>query len=127
MKIASRLFIGAGVFFFVLFLIYWFMSYEPAGSTLLVVGAPACLLVGLYLHRLAGRGGSRPEDRDGSPKEALHEVVSVPAPSLWPLGVAFGSGTFAAGLVLGFWLALPGAILLLISIIALTLSGRNYS
>ena len=127
MKIAAKLFLGAGAFFFVLFVIYWFMSYEPVGSTLLAVGVPACLLVGVYLGRLAVRGSSRPEDRDGSHRDALGEVVSVPAPSLWPVGVAFGAGTLAAGLVLGFWLALPGAVVLLISIVALTLSGRNYS
>jgi hypothetical protein len=127
MKVASRLFIGAGAFFLALFLIYWFTSYEPVGSTLLAIGTPSCLLIGVYLHRLTGRGGTLPEDRDGNHGDALGEVVSVPAPSLWPVGVAFGAGTFAAGLVLGFWLALPGAIVLLISIVALTLNGRNYS
>lgn len=127
MRVAARLFLGAGAFFLVLFVIYWFMSYEPVGSTLLAVGVPSCLLIGVYLNRLASRGGSLPEDRDGNHGDALGAVVSVPSAGLWPLGVAFGAGTFAAGLVLGFWLALPGAIVLLISIIALTVNGRDYS
>ena len=96
------------------------------GSTLLAIGVPACLLIGAYLNRLT-RVGPTPGGPRRHPSDALGDVVTVPSASLWPLGVAFGAGTFSAGLVLGAWLAAPGALVLVVSIIAITLRGRDYS
>lgn len=127
MKVATRLFVGAGIFFGFLFLVYWLTSYEPVGTTLLGVAAPACLLIGVYLVLQLRRHGELTEDiEDSDPKDSAGAVVAVPAPSLWPLGVAFGAGTFAAGLVLGPWLAAPGAIVLVASVIGVALKGRDY-
>jgi hypothetical protein len=128
MRVAARLFIGGGIFFGLLFGVYWFTSYEPVGSVLLLLGVPACLLIGLYIALQLRRFGELSEDRaDASPELSAGPVVSVPAPTLWPVGVAFGAGTFAAGLVLGPWLAAPGAIVLIMSIIGVALKGRSYS
>ncbi|MEX2587365.1 MAG: cytochrome c oxidase subunit 4 [Actinomycetota bacterium] len=128
MKNAARIFLGAGVFFLVLFVVYWTTTgYEPVGSTLLLVGSPACLLIGVYLWLQLRRGGELMEDQPGAPDaDAAGPVVAVPAASLWPVGLAFGAGTFAAGLVLGPWLAAPGVIVLVMSVIGLALDGRDY-
>lgn len=127
MRTAARLFIGSAIFFAVLFGIYWFTSYEPAGGTLLALGLPATLMVGLYLRRYGRSIATGSQDRSDSPaEEAQGEVVAVPAPSLWPVGVAFGAGTFSAGLVLGLWLLIPGAVVMAASIIASSLTGRDY-
>lgn len=128
MKVASRLFLGGGIFFWVLFGFYWFTSYEPAGGVLLLLGGPACFVVGGYIWLQLRRLGELGEDRPGAqPGDSAGPVVSVPSPSLWPVGVAFGAGTFAAGLVLGPWLAAPGAVVLLTSVIGVALKGRDYS
>ena len=128
MRVASRLFIGGGIFFGLLVAVYWFTSYEPAGTVLLLLGVPACLLVGGYIFLQLRKHGELSEDMPGAgPGDSAGAVVSVPAPSLWPVGVAFGAGTFAAGLVLGPWLAAPGAIVLLTSVIGVALKGRSYS
>ncbi len=127
MKVAYRLFAGAGVGFWILFGFYWFSGYEPAGRTLLLLCGPACFLVGGYLWLQLRKHGELAEDVAGAgPGDGAGPVVSVPAPSLWPLGVAFGAGTFAAGLVLGPWLAAPGAIVLIVSVVGVALKGRNY-
>jgi hypothetical protein len=127
LKVAARLFVGGGVFFGVLFAIYWLTSYEPAGSTLLAIGVPASILIGGYLWFQVRKMGELAEDRpDAGPGDGAGPIVSVPAPSLWPVGLAFGAGTFVAGLVLGPWLAGPGAIVLVMSVIGLTLRGRSY-
>lgn len=127
MKIAARLFLGGAVFFAVLFGIYWFTSYEIAGGTLLALGGLACLLIGSYLALQVRKLGDLAED---SPEATFADnpglIVSVPAPSLWPVGLAFGAGTFAAGLVLGPWLAAPGAIVLVLSVVGISLRGRDY-
>lgn len=125
MKIAARLFTGSAIFFVVLFGIYWFSSHEPAGATLLALEVPATLLVGVYLRRYSRSSSSGDRSEFGA-GEAEGEIVAVPAPSLWPVGLAFGAGTFSAGLVLGPWLLIPGAVLLVISIIAQSLTGRDY-
>ena len=127
MRVASRLFIGGGIFFGLLFAVYWFTSYEPVGSTLLLLGVPACLLIGGFIWLQLRRHGELSEDEPGAgPGDSPGPVVAVPAPSLWPVGVAFGAGTFAAGLVLGPWLAAPGAIVLIMSVIGVALKGRDY-
>jgi hypothetical protein len=127
MKGASRMFIGGGIFFLVLFGFYWFTSYEPAGGVLLLLGGPACFVIGGYIWLQLRKHGELSEDMPGAgPGDAAGPVVSVPAPSLWPVGVAFGAGTFAAGLVLGPWLAAPGALVLFTSVIGVALKGRSY-
>lgn len=127
MKIAAWLFIGGAVFFLALFGIYWFTSYEQAGGTLLALGVPACLIIGGYLALQVRKTGDLAEDAPGAtPEDSAGEIVSVPAASLWPVGLAFGAGTFAAGLVLGPWLAAPGAIVLVLSIVGISLRGRDY-
>lgn len=127
MRVASRLFIGGGFFFWVLFGFYWFTSYEEIGAVLLLLGGPACFLIGGYIWLQLRRHGELSEDLPGAgPGDNAGPVVSVPAPSLWPVGLAFGAGTFAAGLVLGPWLAAPGAIVLIASVIGVALKGRDY-
>lgn len=128
MRVASRLFLGAGVFFAIIFAVYWLTSYEPAGSVLLGLAGPACLLIGGWIWLQLRRLGELPEDDMGSdPGANAGPLVAVPAGSLWPVGMAFGAGTFAAGLVLGPWLAAPGAIVLVMSVIGIALNGRNYT
>ncbi|HEX2178317.1 MAG TPA: cytochrome c oxidase subunit 4 [Actinomycetota bacterium] len=127
MRIAMRLFVGAGFFFAFLFAVYWLTSYEPAGSVLLGLGIPACMLIGGYLLLHLRRGGELAEDRpDAGPDESAGPVVAVPAPSLWPVGLAFGAGTLAAGLVIGPWLVATGAIILLVALVGVALNGRDY-
>jgi hypothetical protein len=127
MKVAGRLFIGAGIFLGFLFAVYWLTSYEPAGTTLLALAAAACLFIGVYLWLQLRRGGELSEDRpDAGPEESAGPVVAVPAPSLWPVGLAFGAGTFAAGLVMGPWLLATGAIILVVAIVGVALKGRDY-
>ena len=112
----------------ILFGFYWFTSYEQVGGTLLLLGGPACFLIGGYIWLQLRKHGELAEDLpDAGPGDGAGPVVLVPAPSLWPLGVAFGAGTFAAGLVLGPWLAAPGAIVLIASVIGVALKGRVYS
>jgi len=128
MKAGGRLFIGGAGFFAVIGSLYWFTSYEPAGTTLLALGLPATLLIGIYLRGQQRRLGLAPQDQPGgSLEDALGNVVAVPAPSIWPVAVAAAAGTMAAGMVLGIWLLLPGVILLAISLIGHAITGRAYS
>jgi hypothetical protein len=100
------------VFLGVIGAIYWLTSYESTGTTLLVVGSLAYLLLGGYLvvRRRAMRG-PRPEDRrDASPADALGDVGYFPAASVWPAALGLGAVLLALGLVFGLWFLVIGAI-----------------
>lgn len=118
MRTESWLFLGSAAFFAAIGLVYWFVSYENAGSTLLALGFVAVLLVALYLVAQARRLGPRPEDRpDALPADGAGEVGYFPGRSFWPLGAGAGATLVALGLIFGIWLVVAGGALLVASVI----------
>ena len=109
MKVEWRLFAGAGVFFAVTTAIYWFVSYEHAGSAMLGLSVLAFLMVGGYLLVQARRHGARPEDRgDATMEEGEEELGYFPSSSVWPLVLGLGAVALANSLVFGLGLAALG-------------------
>jgi hypothetical protein len=100
--------------------IYWFTSYEDAGTTMLTLGAVAyaMLLSYLYLQTRELRspsspGGDRPSDDEDPPPAAEGSEVEIgyfPASSVWPPALGMGAVLTALGLVFGFWFIVIGAI-----------------
>jgi Cytochrome c oxidase subunit IV len=110
-------FARSAVYFFAIGLAYWFLTYEVAGSMLLVGSALASAFVAVVL-RLGLRGRDtvaadaskvRPDGPFGDESGAL------PAPTAAPLGVAFGLALVVLGLVFTGALVLAGAILILLA------------
>lgn len=93
--------------------IYWFTSYEDAGSVLLVLSAVLALwyAVFLWLQRRQGRvpAADIPPETAGP----LAETGYLPHASIWPLAIGFGTALILNGLVLGIWVITPGIALLL--------------
>lgn len=126
MKIESLILLGVGAFFAVVGLIYWFVSYEPTGTMLLVGTALLGVLPGGYYFFWYRRMGPRPEDRDDATMEEGAGVIdSFPSTSIWPF--IFGVGAFVGLLAFAFgtWLAVPGALVILIAIIGYTAESRR--
>ena len=101
-----RTFAGISAFFVVLGTIYVFTSFEPAGTTMLFSCAGLGAL-GMWVSRR-----NRPGDVEVDAKtvaEPSHAVES----SLWPLTLGLGLLLVANGFVLGLWLLVPGAALVL--------------
>lgn len=99
-------FAGIGTFFVLLGTIYWFTSYEPAGTTMLLLCAGLGAL-GMWVSR-----PNRPGDVEvggGVEPQPSHAVDS----SLWPLVIGLGLMLVANGFVLGLWLLVPGTALVL--------------
>ncbi len=118
MKVESRLFAGAGAFYVVTTALYWFVSYEHAGSTMLALSVPAFLMVGVYLLLQGRRHGLRPEDRpDAGPGEGDEEVGYFPSSSVWPLLLGAGAVALANSLVFGLGLAALGAGLTITAVV----------
>lgn len=113
MKVEWRLFAGAAVFFTVTTSIYWFVSYENAGTTMLGASVPAFLLIGLWLWFQHRDRSPRPEDRgDASPADAAEDLGYFPSSSAWPFVLSAGAVVLANGLVFGPPLAVLGILLM---------------
>jgi hypothetical protein len=111
------IFARSAVYFFAIGVAYWFLTYEVAGSMLLVGSALASAFVAVVL-RLGLRGedtveGGGSEIRPDGPFG--DESGALPAPTAAPLGVAFGLALVVLGLVFTGALVLAGAILVLLA------------
>ncbi|MEA2828234.1 MAG: hypothetical protein QOG43_2673 [Actinomycetota bacterium] len=113
MSVEWKLFTGAGALAAVVGGLYWFVSYEHAGTTMLVFSGVALLLVAGYLTVVAGRVGTRPSDRsDASPGDGAGEVEYYPSSSVWPFLTAAGVVVLGFGLVFGAGVGSLGVLLL---------------
>jgi hypothetical protein len=107
-----KVFLASGTFLLVADAIYWFISYEPAGSILLLATAVATYIMAGYAW-LHVRGSQEPvEDQgDADPGAAAGEpITSFTLDSPWPLVFGIGVAVLAGGLVFGPPLLILGAI-----------------
>jgi hypothetical protein len=121
MKTSGRVFVLLAVFFAIIAIVYWFWSYEWAGTILLGLGIGLAGMIGVFLLIQARRGPAPAEDRpDATPADAAGEEVGrFPTASVWPLVVGIGTFLAALGLVLNAWLALPGALVLALALVSM--------
>ena len=99
----ARVFLGVGVFIGGLAILYWFTSYEHAGTAMLVLAAALSLWCGAYLWLW-----------QRSPADTPHEIAEpyLPHSSPWPFLIGLGAFFVAQGVIVGLWFALPGAAVL---------------
>jgi hypothetical protein len=111
--------------------IYWFASYEPAGTiALLVFGlGPGVAGLYLYLHQRATtpreswlarvqRFAGVAKDRAQGPAELESDDLGVvPSPSIWPFLLSLGLTVAVTGLAFGLWLLLLGSGILAVSVV----------
>jgi hypothetical protein len=109
--------------------IYWFASYEPAGTVaLLVFGlGPGVAGLYLYLHQRATtpkeswparvqRFAGVAKDRAQGPADLeSDDLAVVPSPSIWPFLLSLGVTIAVTGLAFGLWLLLLGSAILALS------------
>lgn len=109
----ARIFLRTAIYAVGIAAVYWFVSYEVAGTELLLIlGLAASVLTAM----LPGRKRVRPIDvatfSDSEDPALEIEEVPLPVLSLQPLLVALGAAAVTLGLVFGAWLWLPGALIL---------------
>ncbi len=116
-----RFFLRIGLFTILAGAVYWFLSYEAAGSfMLLLVGIATVVLVRLlrpYSDERRARSGPLGiardlltfEDRADTPIELADPAF--PTLSLQPLMLSVGAASVAIGMIFGAWLWLPGAVI----------------
>ena len=108
-------FARSAVYFGVIGAAYWVLTYEVAGTMLLVGSALATAFVAAVL-RLGLRGEDPAAANQAGPDGPFgDESGRLPAPTAAPLGVGLGLALVVLGLVFTAALALSGAILLLLA------------
>ena len=126
MKVEAKFLLGIGLFFGLVFFLYWFTSYEDAGATMLMFTAFLGALPGGYLLWWSYHMRPRPEDRDDAHvEEGAGAVGSFPDSSIWPFVIGLGCALVSIAFVFGGWTALVGGILLIAAIFGVTLESRR--
>jgi hypothetical protein len=110
------LFVRSAIYGFAIGGIYWFLTYENAGSILLVGMGLATVVVALVLWlgldrrmRSPGASGKTPD------RPFMDEAGRIPQPSIAPIALAFGTAVAVLGLVFTPALVITGLILALIA------------
>jgi hypothetical protein len=105
-----RIFLGMAAFVGVMGAIYWFVSYEDAGTTLLGLSSGLAALFGGYLF-------VQDRKRHGAGPTSAHEQSEyLPESSVWPFGIGLGVFLAFNGLILGLPWTLPGVVLVATSV-----------
>jgi hypothetical protein len=130
----ARFFVRIGLIAVVLSIVYWFVSYEVAGTILLAfVGIGVLLFVGPVGRRVGLRRGKPPGGERSPVRRAMsaadrvigfnehHDLgddgplavaeEALPTSSIWPPAAAFTATIVALGLLYGGWFWMPGAAL----------------
>jgi cytochrome c oxidase subunit IV len=127
-KTATKVFVGSGIFAAVVAVVYWYVAFEDAGTTLLAFMSLMLLTVAGYLIVLGAlrRRKPLPEDRpDASPGDGADVVGSFPLSSAWPVVMAGGLVVFGAGLVYGVLLLPLGGLIFAGAVIGLMRESRS--
>lgn len=126
MKTEGAIFVGIAAFFLVLTGLYWFTSYEDAGTVLLFLLVGLGAMPGTWLIWRSRNLPARLEDQEGATIEQGAGVVGTfPETSVWPLVFALGISLAGVGLVFGLWFAVPGIPLALVALVGAILEGRR--
>jgi hypothetical protein len=113
------LFAGIAAFFALIAAVYWFKSYEEAGTVMLALSACLATFCAVYLRRQRTRA---PELVAAGHDEPGHYL---PAASLWPFGIGLSAFLLTNGLVLGVGFAVPGAVVMAASIAGFARQSRH--
>ena len=119
LRVQWQLFIGVAGFIALLAVVYWFVSYEDAGTTMLALSCGLALLFGGWLYLQDRRSAPGSATSDDAHREYL------PASSVWPLGVGIGAALTLNGLVLGWTYAVPGGVLLALAVTGFVAQSRR--
>jgi hypothetical protein len=126
MRVEAIILLFLGVFFGIVGLVYWFWSYEDAGTAMLVGTCTLGFLPGSYYFYWHRRMGARVEDReDASIAEGAGEINSFPGTSIWPFVLGMGAFLTVVSLVFGIWLIFPGISLILTALVGVTAESRR--
>jgi hypothetical protein len=111
-KISGTFLAVIGIFFGIIGLVYWFTSYEDAGSVMLAGSALLGLLPGGYYLWWSRRMRTLESDLpDATMSDGAGVIDSFPGSSIWPFLLGMGALFATLTFIFGLWMA-PIAIAL---------------
>ena len=126
MKAEARVFLAVTAFFVLIGVVYWFTSYEDAGSVMLAASALMGVIAGGAIMLLSRGAPARPEDDpEATLAEGAGTVDVFPTQSIWPFAVGLSAAVAASGFAFGAWLVLIGTGALAVSLICWILEARR--
>jgi hypothetical protein len=123
MKTGWQLFNGLAVFYLLTAILYWQIGGEAVGITAIGLSGGLAFIVGFYLWFTDRRsGGTLPEDNlEGEIADRAGEMGFFSPHSWWPLPVGLAMTAVGLGLIIGWWLTLIAAGVLIFSVIGFVL------
>ena len=119
-KAEGYFFLFVAVFFAVCAPIYWFISYEWAGTVFLVLACLLGALCAFYLLMANRRMGDRPEDRPyAEVEEGAGDIAHFSPYSVWPISLAASAVAGLWGFAFGLWITYIAAGFVLITLCGL--------
>jgi len=115
LAVQSRVFLGIAVFMALIGVVYWFASYEPAGTTMLALSSALAATCGVYLQI----------QDEHEPTAAPADEHYLPHSSVWPFGIGLGALLAVNGLIVGVGYAIPGVVVLAVAIVGLISQSRR--
>ncbi|MFZ2057010.1 MAG: cytochrome c oxidase subunit 4 [Acidimicrobiales bacterium] len=126
MKIESYVFLFVGFFFGLVGLVYWLLSYEDAGSTMLFGTFLLGSVPGFYYLWWSRRMSPRPaDDPRASVEDGAGVVGAFPGSSIWPFVIGIGATFVALALVFGAWTLAVGLFLVVASLVGVIYESRR--
>jgi hypothetical protein len=124
-KTSTRFLVFAGLFGLVTGTVYWFVTYEPAGTVLLLLMGTAPLIIGGYFLRHA-HGRPAEDDPDAEHQAMAGATVGrFSAGSIWPLVMGIACTLGVEGFIYGMWLVMFGLILFAVAAVGLMMESRG--
>lgn len=123
MRLQGGVFVGIAAFLLVIGTVYWFASYEAAGSVLLIGSAILSCFAGVYLLIQARRFPVPVEDEpDAAIADGAGDVGVFPTATAWPFVVGIGTVIMFNGLAAGVWILVGGAVVFLAGVLGYVFS-----
>ena len=115
LRVQWQLFLGVATFVAILTVVYWFVSYEHTGTTMLALASGLSAMFGGFLFIQDHRD---PDTQSGPVATAAHEPHEhyLPTTSWWPLVIGIGAVLALNGLILSWPFAVPGGVVLLFGV-----------
>jgi hypothetical protein len=126
MKAEGGILLFIGFFFGLVALVYWFWSYETAGTAMLTGAFLLGLLPGGYYFWWSRRMKPRPEDDPHAERsEGAGVVGAFPSSSIWPFVLGISAASVGLSLVFGFWSAIVGFVVAAAAVLGVIRESRR--
>jgi Cytochrome c oxidase subunit IV len=127
MRTATKYLLILAAFAFLLGTVYWFVTYEVAGSVLLWALSLLPIIVAAYALRHGAFSDERTEDDPNATPAASSgtAIGSFPMGTAWPIFFVLGVVVTGAGLVYGLLLVPAGVVLIGWAVLGLMRESRD--